>query len=136
MEYPKSVQNISECLKRHSKDSNITIEEYDGSYILHFDLVIDNSPNNWGDVQPMVSVVEINNGLIQSFNIRLGKLEHSSSVEKIREKVTKSRPPCLDQFDTGHSDEVLHPHIRMNNSVCSVREFNRFLNRLMRKLSN
>lgn len=132
---PAPVQNLRNFLKNHSKDGKVTVEEYDNSYILHFDLIIDDSNNRWGNLQPMVSVVEIQNGLIQSFNIRLGKTDSSKSANKMRTEVIKSRPPCLDRFDTGHSDEVLNPHIRMNDSFCSVEEFIRFMRRLMRRLN-
>lgn len=128
-------RRLEKCLSEHSKDGNVTVEEHNGKTIYQFDLIIDDSENRWGDIQPKVSAVSVEDGFVKSYNIRIGELDSEEKVNEMRDKILNSRPPCIDKFDTGHSDKVIQPHIRMNEDRCSVEEFMEFISRLMKKLA-
>lgn len=128
-------RRLEKCLSEHSKDGNVTVEEHNGKTIYQFDLIIDDSENRWGDIQPKVSAVSVEDGFVKSYNIRIGELDSEEKVNEMRDKILNSRPPCIDKFDTGHSDKVIQPHIRMDEERCSVKQFVEFINRLMRRLA-
>lgn len=128
-------RRLEKCLSEHSKDGNVTVEEHNGKTIYQFDLIIDDSENRWGDIQPKVSAVSVEDGFVKSYNIRIGELDSEEKVNEMRDKILNSRPPCIDKFDTGHSDKVIQPHIRMNEDRCSVKQFTDFLDRLMLKIT-
>lgn len=127
-------QRLKDCLAEYSKDGNVTLEDYNDRTIYHFDLIVDSSGNKWGNVQPMVSAVSLKDGLIRSYNIRIGEVQSRDKVPDIRKKINMSKPPCIDTFDTGHSDSVIQPHIRMNDGNCSINDFTDFIDRLMERL--
>lgn len=128
-------EKLKNCLVEHSKDGNVTVDNHKNRTIYQFDLIVDNSENKWGDIQPKVSAISVENGLIQSYNIRIGEVQEKKRIAEMKDEVLRSRPPSIDKFDTGHSDSVIQPHIRMNDDCCSIDEFVNFMNRLMSRLS-
>lgn len=127
-------KRLEDCLSSYSEDGNVTMDKHGGHVIYQFDLLIDNSDNKWGEVQPKVSAVSVRGGRVESYNIRLGEFKSENQVDNIRDMVFESKPPCIDKFDTGHSDSVIQPHIRMNDDTCSINDFIEFINRMMERL--
>ena len=128
-------ERLKSCLVQHSKNGNITVDRHKDKLIYQFDLTIDDSENKWGELQPKVSAVSVRDNMVESYNIRIGEVSSEDAVTDIEDCVVRSRPPCLDKFDTGHSESVIQPHIRMSDEYCSIDEFIDFMNRLMTRLS-
>lgn len=128
-------QKLKNCLAKHSKGGNVTSETCNDRRIYQFDLSINGSNNKWSDVQPLVSAVSVKDGLIRSYNIRIGELQSTDKVRNMRKQIEMSKPPCIDRFDTGHSDSVIQPHIRMTDNSCSIDDFTAFIDRLMKRLN-
>lgn len=136
------LRKLEEKLCEYS-DGSVDLERYnDETVYVKFDLKIDDSENNWGELQPKLSVISYNpkSKSIESFNIRLGEIKSSERdkvLNKFEDMFIFSRPiphPNV-EFTTGHTDEYI-PHIRMSDGICSVKSFTEFLERYLSRIQN
>lgn len=134
METDGPLKQLCRALEDYSKEDNVTVEHIKNKHILHFDLLFDDSQNRWGNLQPKVSTVCVEDGVISSYNIRVGEVNRISSIRRIHQDIIKSRPPKFDTIDNGHSENVFQPHIRMNDNSCSIEKFIQFIHRLSDQL--